>query len=279
MGRSENISPTAYATGHMWYRHGLSHPGLVTRKGQIYDAAFGALTGLVRRAAGVSFDALMLARHRGIDGQLEQAIASGKVTQVIELAAGLSARGWRFCKHHGEGLSYIESDLPQMVEEKRRLLKRAQIHFPQHRVEVIDVLQAGGDGSLEAIAAQLDPNQGLAIITEGLMNYLAPEQAEQLWRRIARCLQGFSHGVYLSDFYLRSENQGWTMRAFAGVLQRFVKGRLHVHFAAVEEAQQALQGLGFARVDVHQTIDLPATHDQATDAGAERVRVLEAWVG
>ena len=92
---SERISPTAYATGYMWYRQGLSHAAFVTPQGKRLDRAFGLLTRLTRRLSGVSLDAMMLARHKGIDAVLTRAIDEGRVSQVIEIAAGLSARGWR----------------------------------------------------------------------------------------------------------------------------------------------------------------------------------------
>ncbi len=260
----------------MWYRHGLSHPGLVTSRGRRYDAAFGALTGLIERRSGFSFDTMMLTRHRGIDGQLDAAIESGRVGQVIELAAGLSPRGWRFRQRYGERVRYIETDLPHMVDEKRRLLDTAGLRLPGHDVAVLDVLSPQGADSLSALAAGLDPQRGLAIITEGLMNYLSPGQASGVWRRIARTLNGFPHGLYLSDFYLPSDHRGWMTVAFGAVLQSFVRGRMHVHFDGVDEARSSLIGLGFAEVAVLSADQMPATRELAGSKGAQRVRVLQA---
>ncbi len=278
MSSSARISPTAHATGHMWYRHGLSHPGLVTSRGRRYDAAFGLLTGLIERRSGFSFDSMMLTRHRGIDGQLEAAIEDGRIGQVIELAAGLSARGWRLRDRYGERIRYIETDLPHMLAEKRRLLEQADLLRPGHELAVVDVLQPAGPHSLGALAAGLDPQRGLAIITEGLMNYLSPDQADGVWRRIARTLGGFREGLYLSDFYLASEHRGWMTLAFGAVLQSFVKGRMHVHFDSVDAARSALCGMGFAAVDVLSAQDMPATREMAGSLGAQRVRVLQGRV-
>ena len=44
---------------------------------------------------------------------LERAIEAGGVTQVIELACGLSPRGWRFANRYGERLRSIEADLSE----------------------------------------------------------------------------------------------------------------------------------------------------------------------
>ena len=89
---SERVSPTAYATGYFWYRHGLSHPGLLIPEGRKMDRRFRLLMGLVKAVSGVSIEALMLARHKGIDALLARHVESGRVTQVVELAAGLSRR-------------------------------------------------------------------------------------------------------------------------------------------------------------------------------------------
>lgn len=82
----------------------------------------------------------MMTRHRGIDARLAEAIESGEVSQVIETAAGLSPRGWRFRRRYGDRICYIETDLPQMAATKRDLLARG--HFPseRHRVAALDAL-------------------------------------------------------------------------------------------------------------------------------------------
>src|SRR3546814_11896231 len=90
----------------------MSHPAFATPQGKKLDRAFRVLTGVTRRLSGFSLDALMLARHKGIDAQLAKAIDSGKVGQVIEIAAGLSTRGGSLMLRYGERRRYIETDLP-----------------------------------------------------------------------------------------------------------------------------------------------------------------------
>jgi hypothetical protein len=73
---SERISPTAYATGYFWYKHGLSHAALATPKGKRLDRPFGLLMKLL---GGEVFQNLMLARHTAIDALLARAIDDGRV--------------------------------------------------------------------------------------------------------------------------------------------------------------------------------------------------------
>ena len=132
------ISPTALYTGTVWRRNGLSHPAFATFAGTAL------WTGLVgpRRAVSLlgapDLDALLLARHHAIDTLLERAIDAGEVSQVVEIAAGLSPRGWRFASRYGSDLTYVETDLPGMTRRKEDLLARAGLMGPGHSVRVLD---------------------------------------------------------------------------------------------------------------------------------------------
>lgn len=276
MSKTENISPTALITGHMWLRHGLSHPAFATPTGRWLDRGFALLTRPLGVATGVSFDDLMLARHRGIDELLTQAIESGQVTQVVEIAAGLSPRGWRICQQFGDKVHYIETDLPAMRERKRKLLDSAGLRGPHHDDRVVDGLISEGVQSLAALAEELDTSQGVAIITEGLINYLDSEQLELLWRQISRFQAHFSQAIYLSDFYLRDEIEGPLMRGFRSVLERFVRGRMHVHNANTAEADTQLERCGFKHWQMPVAASLNANRDIAAKKGANRVRILQA---
>jgi O-methyltransferase involved in polyketide biosynthesis len=271
---SERISPTAYATGYFWYKHGLSHPALATPRGKRLDRPFGLLMKLL---GGDVFQNLMLARHTAIDALLTRAIDDGRVSQVIEIAAGLSGRGVRMTQKYGARLTYLETDLPHMAALKRRLLADAGLLSPRHQVLTLDALADDGPDSLAQIAGRLDPKQGLAIITEGLMNYLDPATAQGVWARIARTLSGFPHGLYLADVYFMQQHRGLAARVFGGVIQAFVRGRMHIHFESAAHGIGLMQAAGFRRAAIHEIRDLEETRDIGSRPGGERVRALEAW--
>lgn len=272
---TERVSPTAYATGYMWYRLGMSHPALATAEGKRMDFAFGLLMYGVKRVSGTSFDAMMIARHKGIDSRLTRAIDEGRIGQVIEVAAGLSPRGIKFAERYGNKITYIETDLSAMANTKRKLLDDAGLLSDHHRVVEIDALIDKGPHSLAELVKTLDPNVGTAIITEGLMSYLDSDTARDVWRRFARTLKKFPRGLYLSDVYIRGEHDVGA-RAFGAVLGKFVKGKIHVHFEAVSQAIQTLRSAGFRTTAVHEPKDIPETREISSTKGADRVRVLEA---
>ncbi len=273
---TDRVSPTAHATGYLWFRHGLSDAALITPQGRKLDRGFSALTRMTKLLSGISLDAMMLARHKSIDGMLCRAIDEGRVTQIIEIAAGLSARGWRMRQRYGNRITYIETDLPAMARTKRALLEQAGLLGEHHRVIELDALAARGSRSLDAVARTLDSEQGTAIITEGLMNYLEPTSADAVWKRIAKVLRTFPQGTYLCDVYLTQDNRNLAMLAFGAILQAFVRGRMHVHFHSEARAVDRMEVAGFSSVVLHKTATIPEARQHAKIRGGALVRILEA---
>ena len=244
---SSRISPTANYTGEVWVRNGLSDGALATAQGRVlYDVVrpLGALAGIV---GWPSLERYLLGRHRTIDALLAAAIDAGEVSQVIEVAAGLSGRGLRFARRYGAALTYVETDLPAMAARKLERLRLAGVDplDATHRVAAVDALRTGGDHSLEALAATLDPGRGLAVITEGLLSYLPLADVTALWRRIATMLGGFVTGRYLTDIHL-AVDETVPVRVFAAALGVFVGGSVSAHVDDAAGAIAALRAAGFA---------------------------------
>ncbi|MFI5003395.1 MAG: class I SAM-dependent methyltransferase [Solirubrobacterales bacterium] len=216
----------------------------------------------------------MLARHRALDALLRRAIEEAGVTQVIEVACGLSPRGWRVTSRYGPMLTYVEADLPAMAACKRRALARMGSLGERHRVVALDALREEGLGSLAALAGTLDPDAGLAIITEGLLGYLDRETVESMWSRFARQLAGFRAGRYLSDIQLGGET-GAHVRAFRVLLSVLVRGRVHLHFTDSEDAAVALERVGFSQAAVRPAAELAPANDHRAP-GARLAHILQA---
>jgi O-methyltransferase involved in polyketide biosynthesis len=223
---------------------------------------------------GPSLESYLLARHRAIDALLDKAINEHGVTQVIEVAAGLSPRGWRFTQRYGDRLTYIEADLPGMTARKRRALQQMASLNDRHRVVEVDALRDRGPTSISAVAADLDHESGLAIITEGLLGYLDTESVDGIWRRFARTLSGFASGRYISDLHLGSV-QNAQIRAFRAALSVFVRGQVHLHFDNAQQAEGALRDAGFAQAKLYRASDVPGT-EPVSDRGGRLAHILEA---
>lgn len=270
MSSSEAISPTAHYTGYVWARNGLSHPALETTEGRLLFESLRlpmAVGGMLGRP---TLERYLLARHRAIDTLLEHAIEHDGVTQVIEVAAGLSPRGWRFTERYSE-LVYIEGDLPGMVERKRAALERMGSLSDRHKIVELDALRTRGKASLTAVARGLDTSAGLAIITEGLLGYLPRDAVDGIWRRFARTLGRFATGRYISDLNL-AEQLTPEARAFRVLLSAFVRGRVYLHFARGEDVEAALLRAGFGSATVRTSTEVIGA--EADDASL--THILEA---
>jgi O-methyltransferase involved in polyketide biosynthesis len=271
IGSSDPISPTAHYTGYVWARNGLSHPELRTLEGRFLFESLRPVMTLGSILGRGTLEQYLLSRHRAIDRLLERSIESYGVTQVVEIAAGLSARGWRFASRHPE-LTYVEADLPNMADRKRRSLARIDGRSQRHRIVELDALKESGPGSLASVVEDLDSKGGLAIITEGLLGYLDTEKVEGIWRRAAQTLQGFASGRYISDVHL-SSLQTVEVRAFRVLLSAFVRGRVHLHFRNPGEVVTALESAGFAGAEVRPAFSVAGLPSQP---GTRLAYVLEA---
>jgi O-methyltransferase involved in polyketide biosynthesis len=273
----ETISPTAHYTGYVWFAHGHSHEAFATHTGRLmYQALRGP--GMLGRVAGLpTLEGMLLARHRLIDLRLTQSIEAGEVSQVVEVAAGLSPRGWRFARTYGDRITYVEADLPGMIARKRSILRELGTTPSHHTVE-IDALADVGPTSIDAICATLDPTKGTAIITEGLINYFDRATVLAIWERFARALRRFPRGLYLSDLIVRDGNDGLFITGFSWLLSAFVRGKVHIHFTSPSAAEDALATSGLTGI-LHDPNDFAFELPDLETAAASRVRVIEAVTG
>jgi O-methyltransferase involved in polyketide biosynthesis len=269
---SQAISPTAHYTGYVWTRNGLSPSELATLEGRVLFESLRPPMILSGLLGGGTLETYLLARHRAIDALLERAIEARGITQVIEVAAGMSGRGLRFTRRYGKRIAYIEADLPGMAARKRQTLERMGALSDHHRVEPLDALRETGPESLAELAGDLDQSTGLAILTEGLLGYLEHETVKEIWRRFAAALDRFAHGSYISDIHI-GELQDLRVKAFRLMLSVFVRGRVHLHFGNEQEVVSALRGAGFASAAIHRAADLSSDGD---DSAARLAHTLEA---
>jgi O-methyltransferase involved in polyketide biosynthesis len=266
---SDAISPTAHYTGFVWARNGLSHPALQTTEGRVlFELVRPSMIASAALGQG-TLESYLMARHTAIDAVLKREIESGAVTQVLEVACGLSPRGWRFTQKYGDRLTYVEADLPAMAARKRSALQRMGSLSDRHRVEDIDVLSEGG---VSTVTEDLDRSAGLAIITEGLLGYLPTDSVHEVWKKFSSVLSEFTAGRYIAELHLRTI-QTAQIRAFRLVLQAFVRGRVYLHFDSEQSAREALLSDGFRSVAIERATDLAP---RVEGTGSRLAHIIEA---
>lgn len=121
-------------------------------------------------------------------------------TCVLELASGLSFRGLAWAQRHAG--TYVDSDLPAMVETKRELIDALSVG-PLAGELRLAALEALDRTAFAATVAAL-PAGPIAIVNEGLLMYLDDAEKQQLASNIRDALHGRG-GVWITaDIYVRS---------------------------------------------------------------------------
>jgi len=276
---SSGISFTAFYTGEVWRRHGLSVPFLASRQGQWLYLAGKPVEWAGKVLLGGNNEIMLLQRHHIIDHLLEKAIMEEGVSQVVEIACGLSPRGTRMSQRFADrDLHYVEADLPGMAARKRYLLTNAGELGPRHRVIDINILEQDTPEALERVfAKELDPSRKTLVITEGLVNYFDYPTIHGFWTRLAAVLKPFPDGIYLTDLYpnFRWHRSVRVANAFKSALAVATRSQVTLHFDTEDSIRDGFSEAGFARTAVH----LPESYYDVLDIPVMRtpslVRVIE----
>lgn len=220
------VGATAYFTAAVWDELGVPGAGqFATKKGRFLNRVV-KWGGFTLGLSGLySVTNLFLApRHLGLNILLEILAP----TQVIELAAGFSARGSEWTRHHPG--QYIEVDQAHVIAAKQQMLEKwlaASRQPPAKAVEAdalpfgpgqrptaahpsalhtllaADLLQDEGEELAARLAELLDPALPTVIIAEGLTGYLDEASMRRLLRSLKTLKDRFEKATLLIDFYVK----------------------------------------------------------------------------
>ncbi|MCM1959840.1 class I SAM-dependent methyltransferase [Acinetobacter modestus] len=247
LSKHRHISFTAHYTGYIWYQMGISHPALATTKGKTLAALVHPIESWAEKYVGGSMRTTLKQRHTMLDTHLEQLIQQYPNLQVLEIACGLSPRGWWFRQHHPD-ICYRELDLPDMAATKQAALQQIEPH-------VDDVLSV--DLFTEAFAnvfKVFDPKRPLVIISEGLINYFEKPLLQQLIHAIAIYGRDFKELHYLTDLYPEpTQNKLATIIWNSSRLLKLMsRSAFSFHFKTPAEVENFFHEAGFKQVEVLQ---------------------------
>lgn len=274
---TRRISPTAYYTGHVWSRNGLSEPSLDTRAGLLMYAALEPwMRAASPIAGGVTLEQMLLQRHLIIDHLLARAIERKEIAQVLEIAGGLSGRGHRFARRYD--ITYVEGDLPAMIAQKRQRLSHAAQRAPSHHLVELNAMLNEGPRSIQSVAQTLlDPSKPTAIITEGLLSYFVPAQSRAIIARIERTLSGFPSGMFLTDSHVGAAlDRSPLVRLFRAGLSALTGGAGHELYASEFDTRAGLDLMGFAKVHIHHVADFVGLLPIPAPGRLDTIHVIEA---
>lgn len=247
---TSRISVSAHYTGYVWYKNALSDHRFVTPMGRVANAFLTPINGLLKLLAGANIDTFLLQRHQVLDHLLCTLIEQEGVEQIVELAAGLSPRGYRLSERYPH-ITYIETDLSGMSARKAVLLD--ELNRPtRHRVMPCNILEVAGEHSISALLSSLDPNKKTIVISEGLVNYFSLPVIRGVWSRIADALKTFPKGYYLTDLYPDfADHPSYKYVKFAQKLVGFfTRGDWPLHYPNDAAIKAGFKEDGFSEVDV-----------------------------
>jgi O-methyltransferase involved in polyketide biosynthesis len=132
------------------------------------------------------------ARYKGTN----QILAEHGITQILEIAAGLSPRGLEMTRD--PKIIYVVTDLPQILEEERmiadRMLVKSNNHRPNLYYRAVNALDME---SLSATMAVFKDDRATAIIAEGLLPYFNRREKENLADNIHELLRRYD-GIWIT---------------------------------------------------------------------------------
>ena len=247
LSKHRHISFTAHYTGYIWYQMGISHPALATAKGKTLAALVHPIESWAEKYVGGSMRTTLKQRHSILDSHLKELIEQHPNLQVLEIACGLSPRGWWFRQHY-PNITYRELDLPDMAATKQAALQ--QIESNVDEVLSVDLFTDAFAAAFEVF----DPQRPLVIISEGLINYFEKPMLQQLIQAIANYGQNFKELHYLTDIYPEpTQNKLATIIWNSSRLLKWMsRSAFSFHFKNPAEVENFFQEAGFHQVEVLQ---------------------------
>ncbi|OTG68544.1 leucine carboxyl methyltransferase [Acinetobacter sp. ANC 4470] len=247
LSEHRHISFTAHYTGYIWYSMGISHPVFATAKGKMLAKLVHPLESWAEKFIGGSMRSTLKQRHSMIDQHLTQLIEQHPDLQVLEIASGLSPRGWNF-RQKFPNIDYRELDLPDMAKVKTQALQKIDRNSPE--VLAVDLFTADFEQAFQVF----DPTRPLVVISEGLINYFNKDMLLQLLRAIAHYGQNFKELHYLTDIYPepvknKLANFIW---GCSKLLKWMSRSAFSFHFIHPQQAQDFFQQAGFEQVNIVQ---------------------------
>lgn len=250
LSKHRHISFTAHYTGYIWYQMGISHQVFATKKGKSLAALVHPLESWAEKYVGGSMRSTLKQRHTLLDDQLKTLIEQHPQLQVLEIASGLSPRGWWFRQHYPE-ITYRELDLPDMAQTKQAALQQIEANAPE--MLSVDLFTAEFKQAFDLF----DPSLPLAVISEGLINYFDKPLLAQLIQSIAEYGQPFKELHYFTDLYPepvknKLANIIWSS---SKLLKWMSRSAFSFHFTTPADVETFFMENGFDQVKVTQPKD------------------------
>ena len=137
------------------------------------------------------------------------AIKKRGIKQVLEFASGLSFRGLWMTED--PAMVYVETDLDGIMQDKLKVIEaipaiREQASRDNIFFHTVDALNFE---DIELALAHFDPSKPVAVIHEGLYQYLSMDEKKALALNIKKILQRFGGAWITPDLSSKEDSQSW----------------------------------------------------------------------
>jgi O-methyltransferase involved in polyketide biosynthesis len=187
---------------------------------------------------------------------INEALSLLSLNNILEFSSGFSFRGLRECQN--PEIFYIDTDLPQILEIKRKLVEELAKKYCTYSINNLKLLELN---VLDKVAfteiTKKFPTGPIAIVNEGLLMYLDQEQKQKLCSNLYDVLQQRGGYWITADVYVKKNEQS------SLPLDIFNKGGrnfLNHHdveehkFESFEAAKDFFKSCGF---EVYRKIEIP----------------------
>ncbi len=179
------VAPTAYSVARA---RGVSDIPFAKKIAKWLGKELSKQKGFVSYPIGSKLTVTVEARYKLIN----KIVLRHNPAQILELACGLLPRGYLFSK---QGITYVETDLSNLVELKKKMYKTI---FPKLSQNLfLEEANALSKKELDRAAKHFDKNKPLVITHEGLLRYLSFKEKTKVAKNIHSLLEEFG-GVWIT---------------------------------------------------------------------------------
>jgi O-methyltransferase involved in polyketide biosynthesis len=211
------------------------------------------------------------ARYMSID----QLLKGLPVKNILELSSGFSFRGLDMVQQ-GD-IHYIDTDLPGIIEEKKKLVEAMQDRQSTvaGKLELVP-LNALDEDAFAETANRFEPG-AIAIVNEGLLMYLNMEEKKQLSATIHRVLSERGGCWITADIYTKVPGLSSIVKMDDELEHFFEQHHIHENkFEDIEAAERFFKHCGFiieqeATIDYGKLKAVPFIREKATKEQLEEV--------
>ncbi len=133
---------------------------------------------------------------------IDQLLTDVPIKNILEISSGFSFRGLAAVQQ--DGVHYIDTDLPEVIELKKKFIKALQpeVPNPNSKLEVLP-LNALDEKAFAEIVSRFPANEPIVIINEGLLMYLGLAEKEKLCKTIHAILDERGGYWITADIYIK----------------------------------------------------------------------------